>query len=253
MSLFKKKKTVTGEHSLTLKEARCLLDIQKALKDQKAEGIASPAYYVITASEKVYGIVPGLGDGVSMKVPGKEEAARMIDGLDNICRYISEELLADIAENKNRVYMVRYNESENVIKAIVNDFGETKTVALKTANDLQAWFTENGCTGYTFSDYAYHRHIVPGTLFLTKPAADQHLDKNRDAYPSDAKVEGYTAWRSPEFETLITTLREADFEILSEIAEKINDPAQPTSNSTYFEADGRQYVYDGAGCKHYIN
>lgn len=251
MGILKKKhKQLTGEHSLTLKEAKCLLDIQKSLKEQK-DGADAPAYYVITASEKIYGIAPGFGDGVSMQLPGNEH--KKIDGLDNICRYISDELLADIAENKGRIYILRYNAADNLIKAIVSEAGGTKTKSLKTASDLQEWFADNGCTGYVFSDFAYHKHIVPNTLFLTKAAGDRHLSMNRDSYPSDAEVTGYSAWRSPEYESLLTTLQDADFEILSEIADKVSEPAQPTSNNTYFDADGRQYVYDGSGCKHYIN
>ncbi len=60
----------------------------------------------------------------------------------------------------------------------------------------------------SFQEVAY---VEPDTLFLTRKAAQKHLDSNRHHYSSKACTYAMTAWRSRDVEVLLWLLQHIDF------------------------------------------
>lgn len=139
---------------------------------------------MVAEHKRTYGIADGYEDDSALyDLNGCEEVATNVDEAK---QYISENY-PEIAKEEldNCDYM---NEIWNLLDE--HGYGENYSVC-----------------GYT-EDY---NSIVPNTLFLTKRACQDHIDKN-DYHYDHPHTYAMTAWRSPEFEKFIKLFKSANLD-----------------------------------------
>lgn len=247
MRLFKKKKNITGDHTLTLKQANFLLNLQKELREETTEN----SFYTILVPERIYGVEATEADGTSLRIDKKTLA----EDLKQIARFITEDIVPKIAETKGILYSIRYDEEKDMIEAISQDSaaGIPRIEELANAADLNRWFEKNG---YDAGRAAYYKKIMimsDSAVFLTKKAANKYLENNREKYGSEAVINPCITWRCSQYEELVNVLKEADLDVFMEIAAHYGKSEKPDSLQIYVDEAGRKYVYDERnGLKRYL-
>lgn len=190
-------------------------------------------------------------DGTSLRTDKKTLA----EDLKQIARFITEDIVPEIAETKGIIYIIRYDEEKDMIKVISQDSvaGSPRIEELANAADLNRWFEKNG---YDAGRAIYYKKIMimsDSAVFLTEKAVNKYLENNREKYGSEAVINPCITWQCPQYEELVNALKEADLDVFMEIAAHYGKSEKPDSLQVYVDEAGRKYVYDeGNGLKRYL-
>lgn len=201
--------------ALTKEDLDFLKDLQKELNTQDNLCQADPRYWVIKGTEKVYHVEDA--DGYELVDSGYDVLA---DTLEEICKYINENLLEEINENRisEERFTVEYEDGfglfgsdKIIIKWNSPDYGFEQTEELESLEEIKDWLSEQGYDDYDVVSYKIVDKIYENTMFLTQIDAENHLRANHYHYSDDAHTYAMTAWRNPRVEKLVKLLQETDW------------------------------------------
>lgn len=188
---------MTKKHKITEEERVFLRELQKELNTQDTVGQADPRFWVIKGTEKIWGVEYGDIALISEDIE--------IDDMEEIIKFIQEEILPEINENLEEPFVLEDNGFDDPLiiqgdKYITHDL-----------DDLAEWLSEKTGEDYRFRTYEEKSKIYENTMFLTQKDAEEHLRANHYHYSKDAHTYSMTAWRDPRMEKLIKILREVEW------------------------------------------
>lgn len=202
------------KHNITEDELSFLCDLQKELNTQDTIGQANPRFWVIKGTEKLYHVEEA--DGYELVDSGYDVLA---DTLEEICKYINENLLEEINEKRisGERFTVEFEDGlfgsdKIIIKWNSDDYSFKQTEELESLEEIKDWLSEQGYDDYDVISYKIVDKIYENTMFLTQIDAENHLRANHYHYSDDAHTYAMTAWRNPRMETLVKLLQEIDWD-----------------------------------------
>lgn len=164
----------------TKEDIAFLKDLQHELNTQETDCQADPRFWVINETKRTWGFENGYADDV------------VACNCNGDSWETPEEFLNYLIHND-------YLSREQINEEYDYDFDEILTIL--------------GNSDFFTCGYKDEDTIVPDTLFLTKRACQEHI--NRNSYHYDhPHTYAMTAWRSPEFEKFMTLFKSADLDKL---------------------------------------
>ncbi|MBS4933725.1 MAG: hypothetical protein KH020_20975 [Clostridiales bacterium] len=183
----------TEKHEITEVEREFLRELQKELNTQDDCGQADPRFWVIKGTEKIWGVEYGDIALISEDIE--------IDDMEEIIKFIQEEILPEINENLEEPFVLEDNGFDDPLiiqgdKYITHDL-----------DGLAEWLSEKTGEDYCFRTYEEKSKVYENTMFLTQKDAEEHLRANHYHYSKDAHTYAMTAWRDPRMEKLVDILQ----------------------------------------------
>lgn len=176
---------------MKVEDLQFLKDLQKELRTQNDCGTRDPKYWAIRYKESH---IRPLGYG--------EDA--ILDTEEGMIFMTSEEFIQYVSDNYS--YSGEYNEDDDIKRisslALISDaLRETLKVYAIGDNMFELVGLQEE---WAIADYS--------GAFLTKEAADKHLEKNRYHYGKDAHAYCYYAERNFQLEKLLEILKKTDWD-----------------------------------------
>ena len=189
----------------TFEELMWLQQLQKDLMlDREMETVqADPIYYgIVDYKEQV--VAEGYEDKIIIYDSRTNEKYELQTFFDNLSAD-KQALLADDIDSgistseDGTFYISSDNDFANYITTYINDSKKFADCIMGQSN-LQLHYV------------AETEYVCTDCLFLTRSAAEKHLEENRHHYSKKAKTYAMTAWRSPQYEHLLELLKAVDWE-----------------------------------------
>lgn len=174
-----------------------LKSLQHEMLTQDNVGQASPRFWVIMQTERVYGIEDGYG------VSGSE----ILYEYESIGESFND-LLDWVRENCEDLYIE--NDGGDIH---IYDYGHDLIDIVCDTEDLLNLLNDK-IGGFTTVNYKNTDVIKADTMFLTLRECEEHIKRNYYHYNSTAHPYAMTAWRSPQVEKLYEILENVDFDKL---------------------------------------
>lgn len=199
----------TQKHTITDEELAFLKNLQKELNTQDTLSQADPRYWSIRGFDKVYGSYNG-----SYQLFLKDTYYENIEDAKSMLENIFQDILSDNTVEikfQKSVFSEYDAETQVYVKDFLTD-EMIKEFQFDSITELAEYLSENGEDSAKAVLVEDKPIIYPDTMFLTRKAALEHLEKNGHHYCNDAHTFCMTAWRNPEMEHLISILRTVDFD-----------------------------------------
>ena len=197
------------KHALTVDEIKFLLELQKEMNTQDHLSQADPRFWVITGTEKEYGIETGFEDGAELT---DNDGDTLAVNMETAMEYIRDNLLDDINETDGIQRKIELLDGifHPTIEISWNDNGFENGEEFENMEEITEWLRIHGYN-YQVINYRYVSKIYPNTMFLTQKAAEEHLRENSHHYSEDAHTYAMTSWRNSETEILWKILQHVDW------------------------------------------
>ena len=180
-------------------DIKFLKSLQHEMLTQDNVGQASPRFWVVMQTERMYGIEDGYGVSGSEVLYEYESIAESFYDLLEWTKENCEDLYIEDDGGDIHVY-----DCDNELIDIVYDMEDL----LNLLNDKIG--------GFTTVNYRDIEKIKEDTMFLTLRECQDHIKANKHHYNSTAHPYAMTAWRSPQVKRLYEILENTNWDELKE-------------------------------------
>lgn len=204
---------LSERHHITEEEITFLSELQKELNTQDDLGQADPKYWAIMDYKDVYG--SSAGDPCIILY----DPYKVLKSIEETAVYV-ERIAKDVYDETAVCTVSKgFFCCDGTITISTKDIcsGEMEEhETLYSMEEAAEWLANNGEQA-EYTTVETMSYIAEHTMFLTRKAALDHLQKNAHHYSDDAHTYAMTSWRNPEMEKLIKILRTVDFDQLKRI------------------------------------
>lgn len=181
-----------------------LKSLQKEMLTQDNFGQASPRYWTVMQTKRIYGIEDGYDtDGADVYYNHEVIAGNFKE----LCDYLEEhedEITVDYENN-------------DIEEFVVIDKGTESEKRIEDTNELVEYMQEelSGYESVHFVGYREECQLAENTMFLTLKECEKHIEANHYHY-TNPRPYAMTAWRSPQVKRLFEILENTEWDKIGE-------------------------------------
>lgn len=201
--------TVVKE-KLSNDDVKFLKELQKEINTEDKVGTASPRYWVIRQSERIYHVDRDEADYYVFFDDDYQELT--LEELKNYLEDVYDDNLKSV-DIKDGVLTFEYLDefSEEIEKYTIDFYNSSLESSYSVDKVLELLELEVNVVYYKEIDAT-----VDNCMFLTQIDAENHLRANDYHYHEKARTYCMCGWRNPRFERLINILSKTDFDSMLE-------------------------------------